>query len=282
MRKFSTSATSLGKTAVSIVPPVHHLIKFKKSQLSPRARLPKSWITSAGFKPQVTTHDRVRQHYLDTIESDMLLIGYHHGEQRIQGHKPRPRPNETPYEVFQPMRAPFGQTQATKDIKPRTWKNIPQIHSISLNCFVREATGNHDLAIAAKLMLQQITGEKPSTVYAKTNVPKWYLRPGMPVGAKITIKGESMSQFISTMTELVLPRSKTFRQISSNCGDHSGNLAFKLTAHDMTLFPELESSLELWPETFAVDVQIKTTAQTDKEARTLLSGFGFPVGPEKK
>lgn len=282
MRNFSTSATALGRTAVSIVPPVHHLVKFKKSQLSPRARPPKSWITSPGFKPQVTHHDRVRQHYFDTIQSDMLLINYQYGEQRVPGHKPRPRSMESPYELFQPMRAPFGQSQATKDIKPRTFKNIPQIYSISLNCFVRQATMNHDLAIAAKLMLQQITGEKPRTVYAKTNVPKWHLRPGMPVGAKTEIKGEAMSQFISTLTELVLPRSKTFRQLSNRSGDRSGNIMFKLTQHDLTLFPELESSLELWPETFDVDVQIKTTAQTDAEARTLLSGFGFPIAEEKK
>lgn len=277
MRHFSTSSVLLGRTAVSIVPPVHHTIKFKKSQLSPNARPPKSWVTSAGFKPQATMHDRVRQHYKDTLESDLLLIGYKHDEQRVPGHKPRPRSNTSPYEVYQPMRAPFGQSQATKDIKPRTWKNVPQLQRITLNCFVRAATTNHDLAVAAKAMLQHITGAKPNTVFARTNVPKWTLRPGMPVGAKTEIRGEQMNQFVSTLTELVLPRSKTFRSISAKSGDKGGNITFKLTDNDIKLFPEIEGSLELWPDTFAVDVQLHTSAQTDDEARTLISGFGFPI-----
>ena len=176
------------------------------------------------------------------------------------------------------MRPAFGQSQATKDIRPRTWANIPELQKITLNCFVREATGNHDLAVAAKAMIQHISGVKPNTVFAKTNQPKWLLRPGMPVGAKTSLTGEPMSQFVSTLTELVLPRSKSFSQISPKSGDRNGNISFKLSANDVRLFPEIEGSLELWPDTFAVDVQFHTSAQTDEEARTLLSGLGFPVG----
>ena len=280
VRNFSTSSALLGRTGVSIVPPVHQLIRFKKSQLSDKARPPKSWVTSAGFRPQITRHDRLRQHYNDTLASDLLLLNYTHNETTVEGARRKPRAPVTPYSVYQPSKPLPQHTQPTKDIKPRTSENIPHLERISINCFAKPAIENRDLAITAKVMLQHITGMKPRDVFAKTNLPMFHLRPGMPVGAKVEITGEAMSQFVSTLTELVLPRSRTFRNISGKCGDGNGNIGLKLTKHDITLFPELENSLELWPETFDIDLIVHTSAQTDREARTLLSGLGFPVSSE--
>lgn len=279
------TAVNLGRTAVNIVPPVHHTVRFRKSQLMtrfPGVLQPKSHVQSAGFQPQKTSHDRVHQHYLDTVQEDMLLINYDHGSKRVPGNKPMVRKGETPYQLYQPNRPPIGRTQATKDIKVRDWRNIPQLNSIVLNCFVKPASLNHDLAIAAKLQLQQITGQKPKNIFARTNVPAWTLRPGMPMGSKVTLTGQAMNQFLSTLTELVLPRSKTFRGISNTAGDSNGNIVFSLTPDDLRLFPEIEGNLELWPQSFGVDVFFRTSAQTDREARTLLSAFGLPFqGTEK-
>lgn len=279
MRLFSTSAVACGRTACNIVPPVHHTVKFKKSQLMtkfPNLLKPKSDIDSPYYRPQRWGPDRLKDHYSTTVQDDLLLINYKDGEERIPGEKPRPRPGTTPYQLYQPQRKPLGGSQATKDIKPRDWRNIPRLEAITLNCFVKPATQNHDLAIAAKLQLQQITGQKPRTVHARTNVPAWTLRPGMPMGAKVRISGQPMHQFVSTLTELVLPRSKTFTGISNSSGDQNGNIVFSLTADDVRLFPEMEGNLELWPQTFGVDVFFHTSAQVDPEARTLLSAFGFP------
>lgn len=281
MRRFSTSACARGRTAVSIVPPVHHLVRFRKAQLAGHPRPPKSRVTSAGYCPRVTVHDRLRQHYSDTLAADLLLANYVHGEETVPGLKRRPRPATTPYALYQPSKPPIGGVQPTKDIKPRTWENVAHLHGVTLNCFVKQATKQRDLAITAKAMLQQITGAKPHTVHAKTNIPGFSLRPGMPVGAKAALSGETASQFVLTLTELVLPRSRTFTRVSARSGDRSGNIALKLTAHDVTLFPELENNLEMWPNTFDVDVVLHTTAQTDCEARTLLSALGFPVAEER-
>lgn len=285
MRRFSTSAPCLGRTAVSIVPPVHHTVKFRKFDLMDKfagLRTARSSVESSKFRPQVTTHDRVQRHYYDTIQSDMLLINYDHDAERVYGDKPRERPKTNPYRVYQPYRLAFGNVQATKDIKVRDWRNIPFLEAVTLNCFVKKATQNHDLAIAAKLQLQQITGEKPSSLFSRSNVPAWTLRPGMPMGAKVKITGQPMRQFLSTLTELVLPRSKTFEGISNRSGDSNGNITFTLSPDDIRHFPEIEGSLDLWPQTFEVNVFLHTSAQTDREARTLLSAFGFPFKGEEK
>lgn len=266
---------------MSIVPPVHHLVRFRKSQLAGLPLPPKSRVTSHGFAPKVTVHDRLKQHYHDTLATDLLLVNYKHNEKTIPGSKWTPRETTTPYALYQPARPPLGRSQATKDIKPRTDKNVPILTKISLNCFVKQAVKQRDHAIVAKVMLQQITGAKTSTVYAKTNIPGLSLRPGAPVGAKTTLTGELASQFLLTLTELVLPRSRTFTQIQPKTGDRNGNIAFKLTSHDISLFPELQYSLEMWPATFDVDVILNTTAQTDDEARTFLSALGFPVAGPK-
>lgn len=285
MRAFSTSARAAGKTAVSIVPPVHHTVKFRKSQLMDKyasLQIPRSSVTSPKYRPQRTCHDRVREHHINTVESDMMLITYAHNQQVLVGNKPRPRKGDSPYQLYQPQRVPYGGTQATKDIKVRSWRNVPMLEAITINCFVKPATMNHDLAAAAKVMLQQITGEKPTSVYARTNVPSWTLRPGMPMGAKIKLTGQPMNQFLTTLTEIVLPRSKTFTGVSNSTGDQNGNITFSLTADDIRHFPEIEGNLELWPQTFAIDLCFHTSAQVDPEARTLLSAYGLPfVGKER-
>lgn len=283
-RQFHTTSQRLGRAGVSIVQPVHHTVKFKKAEVSERYRellIPKSSILSAGYRPLVVSPDRVKDHHFNTVEPDMMLINYLHGSHDKSGVKMREWDGSSPFHVNRKPAPPRGRSRATKDIKIRDWSNVPEITGVAINLFAKEAKEVSDLAIAAKLQLQQITGMKPRTVYARTNVPQWRLRPGMPMGAKIQLIGRPMSQFLSTLFEIVLPRSRTFTGVSNRSGDGNGNITVGLTAEDAKLFPEIEGNLELWPATFGFDVTIQTTAQADPEARTLLSAYGIPFKGEE-
>ncbi|GAV27622.1 hypothetical protein PMKS-001090 [Pichia membranifaciens] len=182
----------------------------------------------------------------------------------------------SPYHLNRPLRKPKGQIVPSPTIEPKTYDNVPRLEAVTLNCFVKDAKLYPAQAISAALQLQQITGAKPQPIFAKTNVPNWKLRPGMKMGAKITLHGRDASQFISTLTEIVLPRTREFYGISNRSGDRYGNIAFGITADQVKLFPEIENNQDSWPQNFGFDVTLHTSAQTDADARILLSGLGFP------
>ncbi|CAN6671075.1 large ribosomal subunit protein uL5m [Trichomonascus vanleenenianus] len=284
-RGFHVSAQVSGKVGVSIVQPAHHTVKYRNAQVSQRYRkllTPKSSAESTGFRPLAVAPDRVRDHHYNTVQQDLLLINYRHNETDKPGVKQRPWDGSSPFHINRPLRPPRGRAKASKDIKVRDWTNVPEITAITLNLFATKAKESADVNIPAKLQLQQITGMKPKTIYTRTNVPTWGIRPGMPIGCKITLKGRPMTQFLSTLTEIVLPRSKTWKGISNHAGDGTGNINFGISAEDARLFPELEGNLELWPQTFGFDVIVHTTAQVDPEARTLLSAYGFLFQNDKE
>lgn len=278
IRPFSSSVIAQ-KVGCAMVKPVHHTIKIEKRLLSPRfpdLKLDPSDIRSPKFRPRLTQQDRVLDHYYNTLESDLLLIQYRHDQIDVEGNKRRKWDMSSPYHLNRPLRKPRGQIVPSPTIKTRTWKNIPRLENITINCFVKEAKIKPELAIAATLQLQQITGCIPSPVYAKANVPTWKLRPGMRMGARVSLSGSDASQFLTTLTEIVLPRIREFRGISNRSGDRYGNIAFGLRPEDIKVFPEIENNQDSWPKTFGMDITLHTSAQTDADARILLSGLGFP------
>ncbi|AOA64509.1 54S ribosomal protein L7, mitochondrial [Komagataella phaffii CBS 7435] len=284
IRNFSSSPTA-HKVGCSIVKPVHHRVKIDKTKLSPKypeLKLSPNDIRSPKFVPRYTHQDRVQEYYENTLKPDLLLINYVHGQKTVPGNKRRQWDLTSPYHINRPPRVPRGERVPTPDIKPRTYKNIPGLTKITLSCFVKEAKLNSSLAIPATLQLQQITGVKPTPIYAKTNVPTWKLRPGMKMGAKVALEGREMSQFLSTLTELVLPRIREFKGISNRSGDRFGTISFGLEPESIKFFPEIEANQDLWPRTFGIDVQFHTSSQVDMDARILLSGLGIPfTGTER-
>ncbi|ODQ46120.1 hypothetical protein PICMEDRAFT_17336 [Pichia membranifaciens NRRL Y-2026] len=278
IRHFSSSAAAQ-KVGCSQVKPVHHKVRIIKKFLSPRfpeLKLEPHDIRSPKFRPYLTHQDRVQEHYHNTLESDLLLINYKHGQQPVYGTKRRQWDMSSPYHLNRPLRKPKGQIVPSPTIEPKTYENVPRLEAVTLNCFVKDAKLYPAQAISAALQLQQITGAKPQPIFAKTNVPNWKLRPGMKMGAKITLHGRDASQFISTLTEIVLPRTREFYGISNRSGDRYGNIAFGMTAEQVKLFPEIENNQDSWPQNFGFDVTLHTSAQTDADARILLSGLGFP------
>ncbi|VEU20115.1 DEKNAAC100947 [Brettanomyces naardenensis] len=284
LRCFSTTAAAY-KVGCAMVKPIHHKVKIKKKLLSPRfpeLKLDPSDVKSPHFRPYLTGPDRVKDFYHNTLKQDLLLIGYRHDQIDVEGVKRRHWDMTSPYHLNRPLRKPRGQVVPSPTIEARNWKNIPQFETITLNCWVKEAKLYPQLAVAAALELQQITGCRPEPLYAKTNVPTWKVRPGMKMGAKITLAGKYASQFLSTLTEIVLPRIRDFKGVSNRAGDRYGNIAFGLQPEHIKLFPEIENNQDSWPHTFGMDVTLHTSAQTDAEARILLSGLGIPfTGSER-
>ncbi|QPG74553.1 hypothetical protein FOA43_001884 [Brettanomyces nanus] len=283
-RTFSTTAAAF-KVGCAMVKPVHHKVKIRKKFLSPRfpeLKIDPSDIRSPKYKPYLTQPDRVKDYYHNTLKSDLLLVGYRHDQVKVEGVKRRQWDMTSPYHLNRPLRKPRGQVVPSPDIQPRDWRNVPQFETITLNCWVKEAKLKPQMAIAGSLQLQQMTGCKTKPIYAKTNVPTWKVRPGMKMGAKVTLAGKYASQFLTTLTEIVLPRIRDFKGISNKAGDRYGNIAFGLQPEHIKFFPEIENNQDSWPQTFGVDITLHTSAQTDADARILLSALGIPfAGTER-
>lgn len=278
IRKFSSSA-ALGKPGYSTVLPVHHLVPVKKAALMSKYQnllLPKDDIQSVGYKPTEIDQDRLGDHYHNTLKSDLLLHNYEHGATVIPGEKKREWGVDSPYKLYRNHKKARIYGRATKNIKPVTFKNVPQLESIYIQSYNKDSLEENWLNVTTRLQLSQITNVKAKQIYAKGNILPWKLRQGKPCGAKVEITGLDMSQFVSTLTELVLPRIRAFEGIKLTSGDNNGNITFGLDSENLKYFPEIESYQDLFPNLNGIHVTFKTSARTDEQARTLLSSLGFP------
>ena len=149
---------------------------------------------------------------------------------------------------------------------------IPKIEKIVVNIGVGDATGNSKLIDDSVKELQQITGQKPVITRAKKSIATFKLREGMPIGCKVTLRGERMYEFYDKLVSITLPRTRDFRGVSKNAFDGRGN--YTLGIKEQTIFPEI--NFEQVNRVRGMDIVIVTTANTDEEARFLLKELGFP------
>lgn len=278
LRSFST-ASRLSRTGYSTVEPVHHLVPINKSALKPGLKqllLPKDDIKSVGYKPSNIGQDRVKDYYNDSLQSNLMLQLYEHDKEVIKGSKHREWGVDSPYKLYRRMKKPKGLSRPTKDIHPITHTNIPELTGININLYNKDALEESWLNISSRLQIAQITNVKPKRIYNRSNILPWKCREGKPCGCKVELSGEDMSQFLSTLTELVLPRIRTFQGISKKSGDRNGNISFGLGPEDVKYFPEIENFQELFPNLFGFHITFKTSARTDDQARLLLSSLGLP------
>ena len=278
IRSFACTSAAL-RPGYSTVETVHHLVKVKKAALKPKYQnvlLPKDDIRSVGFRPREICQDRVEEHYYNTLQQDLMLSYYEHGEDTVKGNKRRSWGTSSPYAIYRGMRRPKGAGRPSKDIFPVTWKNIPELKSIVINAYNNAALEESWLNISTRLQIAQITNVKPKQTYNKSNVLSWKVREGKPCGCKVELSGRDMTQFLTTLVELVLPRIRTFRGIKNTSGDNNGNITFGLNDEDVKYFPEVENFQELFPNLTGFNITFKTNARTDERARLLLSSFGIP------
>lgn len=150
--------------------------------------------------------------------------------------------------------------------------DIPKLEKIVINIGVGEATENTKTVDAAASDLEAITGQKPMICKAHKSLAAWKIREGMPLGCKVTLRGERMYEFIDRLINIALPRVRDFRGISSTSFDGRGNYAFGVK--EQLIFPEID--FEKIDRVRGMDIIVVTTAKTDEEARELLTKFGMP------
>jgi large subunit ribosomal protein L5 len=149
---------------------------------------------------------------------------------------------------------------------------IPGLVKIVVNMGVGQAAKDAKLMDGAVRDLSLITGQKPLVQRARKSIAQFKLREGMPIGAKVTLRGDRMWEFLDRLLTLALPRIRDFRGLSSAQFDGRGNYTFGLT--EQSMFHEIDPDTIDRPR--GMDITVVTTAKTDDEGRALLRALGFP------
>ncbi|OON97456.1 MAG: 50S ribosomal protein L5 [Epulopiscium sp. Nele67-Bin005] len=149
---------------------------------------------------------------------------------------------------------------------------VPKIDKIVINMGVGEAKDNVKVLEHATRDMEIISGQKPVITRAKKSIAAFKLREGMPIGCKVTLRGEKMYEFLDRLVNVALPRVRDFRGVSSTSFDGRGNYA--LGIKEQLIFPEIE--YDKIDKVRGMDIIIVTTAETDEESRELLVQFGMP------
>ena len=166
-------------------------------------------------------------------------------------------------EVFSKLKKEFGLANPMQ---------VPKITKITCNIGVGEASRNAKLLDTAIEQLTNITGQKPQVRRARKSIAAFKLREGMPVGARVTLRGVRMYEFLDRLICIGLPRVRDFRGISATAFDGRGN--YTLGIRDILVFPEVD--YQKVEGTMGMNITITTTAPTDDQGHALLAGFGMP------
>jgi large subunit ribosomal protein L5 len=153
---------------------------------------------------------------------------------------------------------------------------VPRLEKIVVNMGVGKATQQASLIDGAVRDLEVITGQKPAVTRARKSIASFKLRAGMPIGAKVTMRGDRAWEFLDRLISLAIPRIRDFRGLPSNSFDGRGNYTFGVT--EQLIFPEVD--YDKIDTTRGMDITICTTARTDSEGRAFLAAFGFPFRQE--
>jgi len=173
------------------------------------------------------------------------------------------------------LKEKYTETVAPALMKKFSYDNvmqIPKIDKVIINVGCGDCKDNTKALEAVINDISIIAGQKAVVTYAKKSVANFKLREGMPVGVKVTLRASRMWEFIDRLFNVALPRVRDFRGINPNSFDGRGNYAFGLT--EQLLFPEIE--YDKIDKIRGMDIVICTTAETDEEARELLSQMGAP------
>lgn len=149
---------------------------------------------------------------------------------------------------------------------------MPKIDKIVINMGIGDAVSNSKLLDEAVAELALISGQKPVITRAKKSIAGFRLREGMPIGCKVTLRGERMYDFLDKLVSIALPRVRDFRGVSKSSFDGRGN--YTLGVKEQLIFPEIE--FDKVNKVRGMDIVVVTTANTDEEARELLTQLGMP------
>src|SRR5437764_7475539 len=155
---------------------------------------------------------------------------------------------------------------------------VPRVEKVVINTSVGSQTDVKQAMEDAKTELALITGQRPAETRSKKSIANFKLRKDQVIGAKVTLRGERMYEFLERLIKTALPRIRDFRGVSPRAFDGNGN--YTLGVPDQTIFPEIE--MDKIKRNIGFDVTIVTTARTDEEAKSLLSELGMPFSDRAK
>jgi large subunit ribosomal protein L5 len=155
---------------------------------------------------------------------------------------------------------------------------VPRVEKVVINCSIASQSDVKQALEDAKAELTLITGQKPAETRAKKSIANFKLRKDQPIGAKVTLRGPRMYEFLERLIKMALPRIRDFRGVSPRAFDGNGN--YTLGVPDQAIFPEVE--LDKIKRNIGFDVTIVTTAQTNEEAKALLIELGMPFSDKAK
>ncbi|HVB99714.1 MAG TPA: 50S ribosomal protein L5 [Candidatus Dormibacteraeota bacterium] len=150
---------------------------------------------------------------------------------------------------------------------------VPRVTRVTLNMGIGEASQDIKLLDVASQELGQIAGQKPVVTRAKKSIANFKIRKGMPIGARVTLRGERMYEFLDRLANVVLPRVRDFRGLPANSFDGRGNYTIGL--RDQLVFPEIDYTRV--DKVKGLNVCLTTSARTDEEGRELLRLLGLPL-----
>ena len=160
----------------------------------------------------------------------------------------------------------------TKKFGYKNIMQVPKLDKVVVNMGVGEAKENAKLLESAMNDLATVTGQKPIQTIAKNSIANFKIREGMPIGCKVTLRGDKMYEFVDRLINLALPRVRDFRGVNPNAFDGRGN--YSLGIREQLIFPEIE--YDKIDKVRGMDVVFVTTAKTDEEAKELLTLFNMP------
>lgn len=149
---------------------------------------------------------------------------------------------------------------------------IPKLEKICINQGVGDAVSDKRLVESAVEEITLITGQKANPTYSKKDISNFKLRKGMPIGVRVTLRGDKMYEFLDRLIAVALPRTRDFRGIEPKGFDGNGN--FTLGIKEQIIFPEID--IDKIKNVSGMDITFVTTAKTNEEGKALLTEFGFP------
>ena len=160
-----------------------------------------------------------------------------------------------------------------KEFDYKSVMQVPKLQKIVINQGVGEATSDKRLVDFAIEELSQISGQKAVITYSRHDISNFKLRKGMPIGARVTLRGKKMYEFLDRLISAALPRTRDFRGVSIKGFDGRGNYTFGVK--EQIIFPEI--NIDKINSITGMNITLVTSAKTDNEAKALLTNFGFPL-----
>ena len=285
--------------------------RYYRGPLHPHQPPPPSDPQSRLFYPGPFSLPRLQQTYTSTLAADLMTLSYQHvpfGTPKLPT-PPRLRSwdDSSPYFKNRPLRAPRGMPRLGLLHKPITFNNVPQLSGITASILVRKATENSAWTHVAGMALQAITGSRARVNLARKAATaghrgNYSQKEGAPISVTVTMKGEDMWHFLSTMVSIVLPKIKDWKGITGKSGDRNGNLQIGLPPDIVGTWPEIAVNYDSYvfmkqrkkrhsmegvllttmhsypPDKIpGLDIVLHTTARNDRDARLLLSSLGLPM-----